>query len=143
MSTPIRIWHPFTNALLDPAPLHVASAQGVYLHLADGRRILDGISSWWVNLHGHGHPAIVEAIAKQAAKVDHVLAAGFTHDALEELREGLQEALPSTLTLTTAGPYFSTIQVKPGNCAVAAGAAMTAGAAVAVACGADGAPART
>src|SRR5208282_842768 len=75
MTTPLRIWHPFTNSLLDPPPLPVASAEGVYLHLADGRRILDAISSWWVNLHGHAHPRISDAVAQQAHKLEHVLLA--------------------------------------------------------------------
>ena len=86
MSQPLKIWHPFTQEALDPPPIRIVRAEGIYLHTADGRRLVDAISSWWVNLHGHGHPAIVEAIAKQAAKLDHVLAAGFTHDSLEELR---------------------------------------------------------
>src|SRR5258708_12703664 len=59
---------------------------------------MDGISSWWVNIHGHGPPAIVSAIAAQAAKVDHVLLAGFTHDAVEELRECLRKILPASLS---------------------------------------------
>ena len=91
MSTPLRIWHPFTNTALDPAPLHVVRAEGVYLHTSDGRRILDAISSWWVNLHGHGNPRIAAAIAEQARKLEHVILAGFTHDAAEELAERLRK----------------------------------------------------
>ena len=73
---------PFTQEALDPAAAFaITRAEGVYLYTADGRRLIDGISSWWVNLHGHGHPAIVAAIAEQARKLDHVLLAGFTHDA--------------------------------------------------------------
>jgi adenosylmethionine-8-amino-7-oxononanoate aminotransferase len=59
--------------------------------------LIDGISSWWVNIHGHGHPAIVSAIAEQAAKLDHVLLAGFTHDAVEELCVRLRKVLPRGL----------------------------------------------
>jgi len=95
MSDHLKIWHPFTQEALDPPPIRITRAQGVYLYTEDGRRLIDAISSWWVNLHGHGHPAIVEALTKQAAKLDHVLAAGFTHDAMEELREGLQKVLPA------------------------------------------------
>jgi adenosylmethionine-8-amino-7-oxononanoate aminotransferase len=98
MSEHLKIWHPFTQEALDPPPARIIRAEGVYLYTEDGRRIIDAISSWWVNLHGHGHPVIVEAIAKQAAKVDHVLAAGFTHDAMEELSEGLQKVLPAGLS---------------------------------------------
>ncbi len=98
MNAPLQIWHPFTNRALDPAPLRVRKAEGVYLYTDDGRRLIDAISSWWVNLHGHGHPAIVEAIAAQAAKVDHVLLAGFTHPAAEELAARLRAFLPAPLT---------------------------------------------
>ena len=97
MSGELKIWHPFTQEALDPPPLRIVRAEGVHLYTDDGRRLIDGISSWWVNLHGHGHPAIVSAISEQAAKVDHVLLAGFTHSAVEELRHGLQKVLPEGL----------------------------------------------
>ena len=47
------IWHPYTQMLTGPAPLPIVRGQGVYLYTDDGRRLLDGISSWWVNIHGH------------------------------------------------------------------------------------------
>jgi len=97
MTAALQVWHPFTQEALDPPPLRIVKAEGVYLHTEDGRRFIDGISSWWVNIHGHAHPAIVSAIAKQAAKVDHVLLAGFTHDAVEELRCALRKVLPVPL----------------------------------------------
>jgi adenosylmethionine-8-amino-7-oxononanoate aminotransferase len=98
MNPGLKIWHPFTQEALDPLPVRVTKAEGVYLYTDDGRRLIDGISSWWVNLHGHGHPAIVSAIAAQAAKIDHVLLAGFTHDSVEELRECLSKILPASLS---------------------------------------------
>jgi len=97
VSPGLRIWHPFSQEALDPPPIRIVRAEGVYLHTDDGRKLIDGISSWWVNLHGHGHPAITEAIAEQAAKVDHVLLAGFTHDAADGLRAGLGKILPPGL----------------------------------------------
>jgi adenosylmethionine---8-amino-7-oxononanoate aminotransferase len=97
MSGDLNIWHPFTQETLDPPPIRIKRAEGVYLYTDDGRRLIDGISSWWVNLHGHGHPTIVSAIAEQTAKVDHVLLAGFTHDAVEALREGLRRVVPKDL----------------------------------------------
>ncbi len=97
MSSGLNIWHPFTQEALDPPPLRISRAQGAYLYTDDGRRLIDGISSWWVNIHGHGHPAIVSAIAEQAAKLDHVLLAGFTHDAVEELCVRLRKVLPRGL----------------------------------------------
>ncbi|MEM9691878.1 MAG: adenosylmethionine--8-amino-7-oxononanoate transaminase [Myxococcota bacterium] len=88
-------WHPFTQAATAPAPLPVVAAEGAYLVLADGRRILDGLSSWWSTLHGHAHPKIVSAIAKQAATLDHVLFAGCTHPPAVELAERLLQAAPA------------------------------------------------
>lgn len=98
MSLPLRIWHPFSNALLDAPPIRVARAEGVYLYTSDGRKILDAVSSWWVNLHGHANPRIAEAIARQARKMEHVILAGFTHDAAEELSSRLRKWLPPELT---------------------------------------------
>jgi adenosylmethionine-8-amino-7-oxononanoate aminotransferase len=98
MSSPLRIWHPFTNSALDLPPLRVEKAVGVYLHTRDGKKILDAISSWWVNLHGHANPRIAAAIAEQARKLEHVILAGFTHDAAEELAERLKKWLAAELT---------------------------------------------
>jgi adenosylmethionine-8-amino-7-oxononanoate aminotransferase len=98
MNSPLQIWHPFTNRVLDPAPIRVARAEGVFLYTADGRKIIDAISSWWVNLHGHANPRIAAAIAEQARKLEHVILAGFTHDAAEELAERLRKWIPAQLT---------------------------------------------
>jgi len=98
MTAPLRIWHPFTNAALDPPPLRVVRAEGVWLYTSDGGKILDAVSSWWVNLHGHANPRIAAAIAEQARKLEHVILAGFTHDAAEELATRLQKWLPAELT---------------------------------------------
>jgi adenosylmethionine---8-amino-7-oxononanoate aminotransferase len=89
----LRIWHPFTHSKLDPPPLQVERAEGVYLYTKDGKKILDAISSWWVNLHGHANPRIAAAIAEQARKLEHVILAGFTHDAAEELVRHLRKWL--------------------------------------------------
>ena len=94
----LEIWHPYTHARLDPAPISVRRAEGVYLYTSDGRRLIDAISSWWVNLHGHAHPRIAAAIAKQAGELEHVLLAGFTHDAAGELAARLRTVLPENLT---------------------------------------------
>ncbi len=98
MSSPLRIWHPFTNEFLDPPPLRVMHAEGVFLHTADGRKIIDAISSWWVNLHGHANPRISSAIAIQSRKLEHVILAGFTHDAAEELAVRLRKWIHPDLT---------------------------------------------
>ena len=73
-------WHPYTQHAIDQDFLPVVSANGSWLELADGRKILDAISSWWACLHGHAHPNLVEAIASQAKTLDHVLFAGCTHE---------------------------------------------------------------
>jgi adenosylmethionine-8-amino-7-oxononanoate aminotransferase len=93
----LSIWHPFTQDALDPAPVLIDRAEGVYLYTPDGRRLLDAISSWWVNLHGHAHPLIAEAIAEQARKLEQVIFAGFTHGPAEELAARLRKVLPPTL----------------------------------------------
>src|SRR5687768_14124365 len=93
----LHIWHPFTQEALDPAPIPIDRAEGVYLYAKDGRRFLDAISSWWVNLHGHSNPLIAAAIADQARKLEHVIFAGFTHEPAEELARRLAPVLPGTL----------------------------------------------
>jgi adenosylmethionine-8-amino-7-oxononanoate aminotransferase len=97
MKDRVQIWHPYTQTAIDPPSVRVVRAQGVYLYTDDGRKLIDGISSWWVNLHGHCHPALVTALAEQAAKLDHVLLAGFTHEAVEQLCVGLRKVLPKEL----------------------------------------------
>jgi adenosylmethionine---8-amino-7-oxononanoate aminotransferase len=97
MSFPLKIWHPFTNGALDPPPILVRRAEGAYLYTADGRKIVDAISSWWVNLHGHANPRIAGAIAEQGKKLEHVILAGFSHDAAEELAARLSKWLPTEL----------------------------------------------
>jgi adenosylmethionine---8-amino-7-oxononanoate aminotransferase len=90
----LDIWHPFTHPSLDSAPLVVDHAEGAHLYTRDGRQILDAISSWWVTLHGHAHPAIASAIAEQARKLEQVIFAGFSHAPAEELAERLCKFLP-------------------------------------------------
>ena len=98
MSAPgLHLWHPFTQYGVDPAPLLVRGGRGVFIETQDGRQILDAISSWWVNLHGHSHPAIAQAVAEQAARLEHVLFAGFSHEPAEELSERLAKVMPTPL----------------------------------------------
>ncbi|MBX7483137.1 adenosylmethionine--8-amino-7-oxononanoate transaminase [Qipengyuania qiaonensis] len=92
------IWHPFTqHGLGDPAPL-VTHAEGAVLHTADGRRVVDAISSWWVTTHGHCHPRIMAAIAEQAQQLDQMIFAGWTHQPAEDLALELRRILPGELT---------------------------------------------
>src|SRR5229473_1063301 len=93
----LHLWHPFTQESVDPPPLSIRRAKGVFIETQDGRQILDAISSWWVNLHGHSHPAIAEAVAEQAARLEHVLFAGFSHEPAEELAARLGKVVPLPL----------------------------------------------
>ncbi|MFT7535399.1 MAG: adenosylmethionine-8-amino-7-oxononanoate aminotransferase [Hyphomicrobiaceae bacterium] len=92
------VWHPYTQHGIEDAPLPVVGAQGAWLELADGTRLLDGISSWWATLHGHSHPALVAAISEQAARLDHVLFAGATHEPAVQLAEQLLAIAPKGLS---------------------------------------------
>ncbi|HET7843577.1 MAG TPA: adenosylmethionine--8-amino-7-oxononanoate transaminase [Xanthomonadales bacterium] len=93
------LWHPCTqmhdHEELPPVP--VRSASGVWLEDFEGRRYLDAISSWWVNLFGHRHPRIVAALEEQLARLDHVLLAGFTHEPAVALAENLLAIAPHGL----------------------------------------------
>ena len=102
------LWHPATHFrdLESLAPIVVRGAEGCELLTPEGRRILDGISSWWTCLHGHGHPAIVEAIARQAAQLDHVMFAGFTHEPAIALAEALLEHAPRE---SDGAPYYGKV----------------------------------
>jgi adenosylmethionine-8-amino-7-oxononanoate aminotransferase len=88
------VWHPYT-ALGDPDdPLPVVGAEAEFLELADGRRLVDGISSWWTTLHGHRHPPLMAALREASRRFDHVLFAGATHPAAVELAELLLASAP-------------------------------------------------
>ena len=91
-------WHPFTQHAVDGDPMPVVGAQGARLRLADGSELVDGISSWWATLHGHGEPRLVEAIERQYRELDHVLFAGTTHEPAVRLAERLVEKAPEGLT---------------------------------------------
>ena len=85
------VWHPCTQMKsLETLPLvPIARAEGVWLHDFDGNRYLDAVSSWWVNLFGHGNPRINAALRDQLEKLEHVMLAGFTHEPVVELSEKL------------------------------------------------------
>src|ERR1700752_3579655 len=90
------VWHPCTQMKQhERFPLvPVARAAGAWLHDFEGRRYLDGVSSWWVNLFGHGHPAINAAIRAQLDTLEHVMLAGFTHEPAIELSALLARLAP-------------------------------------------------
>ncbi len=92
-----HLWHPYTQMQTAPDAIPIARGEGVWLHTSDGRRLLDGTSSWWVNIHGHAHPKLNEALAAQARRLEHVMFAGCTHEPAVELAERLTELLPQGL----------------------------------------------
>jgi adenosylmethionine-8-amino-7-oxononanoate aminotransferase len=91
------IWHPFTQHALRSTFSKVLRAEGAYVTLQDGQRILDAISSWWVITHGHCHPRIISAIKAQAEVLDQVIFAEYTHEPAEELASRLIALAPSGL----------------------------------------------
>ena len=93
-----HLWHPYTQMKVAPDPIPVVRGEGVWLFTEDGRRILDGTSSWWVNIHGHSHPKLNDALAAQARQLEHVMFAGVTHEPAVLLAERLTAILPSGLT---------------------------------------------
>ncbi|WP_317128380.1 aminotransferase class III-fold pyridoxal phosphate-dependent enzyme [Hymenobacter radiodurans] len=88
------LWHPYTQMQTAALPIPIVRGEGAWLYTEDGTAYLDGISSWWVNLHGHAHPRIASRVAQQLQTLEHVLFAGFTHPPAVELAEGLLEILP-------------------------------------------------
>jgi adenosylmethionine-8-amino-7-oxononanoate aminotransferase len=92
-----HVWHPYTQMQTAPPPLPIVRGEGVYLYTDDGRRILDGISSWWVNIHGHSHPALNAALATQASRLEHVMFAGCTHPPAVDLAARLVSVVPEGL----------------------------------------------
>lgn len=92
-----NVWYPFTKVKNNPEPLKVKSGKGIWLELEDGRKIIDCISSWWVNIHGHAHPEISKAISTQAETLEHVIFSNFTHQPAEDVAETLARLLPGDL----------------------------------------------
>ena len=87
----VTIWHPFTQHGLGRPLLPITVGKGSRLLDSAGREYLDMISSWWVNLHGHGRPELAEAVAAQIRQLDHVQFAGATHEPAVRLAERLLE----------------------------------------------------
>ncbi len=91
------LWHPYAPAVGGLPPWPVASASGVYLELADGRRLIDGMSSWWAVIHGYNHPRLNAALQEQLSKMAHVMFGGLTHEPAIRLAERLVALTPPGL----------------------------------------------
>jgi adenosylmethionine-8-amino-7-oxononanoate aminotransferase len=93
-----HVWHPYASAV-DPLPVYpVASARGTRLTLADGRELVDGMSSWWAAIHGYGHPVLDQALRAQVDDFAHVMFGGLTHEPAVALAELLVRITPEPLT---------------------------------------------
>ncbi len=92
------VWHPFTQMQTAPEPLHIVRALGTKLFDSDGKSYIDANSSWWVNVHGHGHPHLAAALSEQFQQVDHIIFAGATHDSAIRLAKRVIDLLPQELT---------------------------------------------
>lgn len=97
MTSRSPVWHPFTQHAVQPDAIMISKGEGAWLEAADGRRIFDAISSWWVVTHGHRHPHIIKAIKDQADRLDQVIFAGFTHEPAENLARHLVAITPPEL----------------------------------------------
>jgi adenosylmethionine---8-amino-7-oxononanoate aminotransferase len=92
-----NIWHPYTS-LISPLPVYpVESAKGVRIRLADGRELIDGMSSWWCTIHGYNHPVLNSALKNQMEKTSHVMFGGLTHEPAVRLAMKLTAMAPEGL----------------------------------------------
>jgi len=91
------LWYPYTQMKWAEKHHHVESAKGVYLHLSDGKELIDAISSWWCVIHGYNHPRLNRAVTMQLEKMSHVMLGGLTHEPALKLAEKLVDITPKGL----------------------------------------------
>lgn len=92
-----HVWHPYGPMPGTVPPLLVREAEGVRLRLADGRELVDGMSSWWAAVHGYRHPVLDAALAEQAGRMSHVMFGGLTHEPAIALARTLVDLTPDGL----------------------------------------------
>jgi len=88
------VWHPFTHLKYANLPIELVKGEGAFFIDADGNKLLDSISSWWVNLHGHCHPYISEKVSEQLFQLEHAIFSSFTHAPAVNLAKRLIGHLP-------------------------------------------------
>ncbi|AHG60090.1 adenosylmethionine--8-amino-7-oxononanoate transaminase [Buchnera aphidicola] len=110
-----HIWHPYSS-MINPIPCYsVMSAKGVYLKLQNGRKIIDGMSSWWSAIHGYNHPILNKSLKKQIKKMSHVMFGGITHPSAISLCRKLISLTPKTLDcvfLSDSGSVAIEVAIK-------------------------------
>ncbi|MDA9014445.1 adenosylmethionine--8-amino-7-oxononanoate transaminase [Porticoccaceae bacterium] len=109
------VWHPYSS-LTNPIPAYeVISAEGVYMQLADGKQLIDGMSSWWCAIHGYNHPVLNTAAKDQIDRMSHVMFGGITHAPAVTLCEKLVEITPKGLNkvfLSDSGSVSVEVAIK-------------------------------
>ncbi len=88
------VWHPFTQLKTAPLPIAIVKGEGAYFYDEQGKRYIDGIASWWVNIHGHSHPYLAKKVSEQLQTLEHAIFSGFTHEPAVLLAERLLKRLP-------------------------------------------------
>lgn len=91
------LWHPYTQMHQMPPMPEVVGGQGAYIHLADGRQLLDATSAWWCLIHGYGHPKLNAALHEQVDQLSHVMLGGLTHAPAQQLADKLVSITPAGL----------------------------------------------